>query len=63
MAWRGFLKESKSYMNYPELRGRCYICRPLQWNEIKRIIWFWVRYPIALYKFTKSMKTDIKKGK
>jgi len=35
MAWRGFLKESKFYINYPKC-GRFY---------------FWVRFPKALIKY------------
>lgn len=33
--WRGILKESKSYMNYPKC-GR---------------VWFWLHYPAAWLKF------------
>lgn len=51
MAWKGFLKESKSYMGYPETRGRCYTCRPLDWDETKRMVSFWVKFPKAWIKF------------
>ena len=40
MSWQGFLKESKSYMNYPK-NGR---------------LKFWLYYPIALYKYCRIMK-------
>jgi hypothetical protein len=36
--WRGFLKESKSYMSYDKL------------NFIEKLK-FWIRYPVALIKF------------
>ena len=44
MAWRGFLKESKSYMNYPEC-GR---------------FRFWLYFLIAYYKFYTFMKKSKK---
>ena len=38
--WKGFIRESKSYMNYPQ-------CGKLK---------FWMYFPIALYKYKKAMK-------
>lgn len=38
--WRGFVVESKSYMSYDK-------------RDIKGKIKFWLRFPIALYKFLK----------
>ncbi len=40
--WRGFITESKSYMNYPKC-GRVY---------------FWSRLPIALYSYLKLIYLD-----
>ena len=44
MAWQGILEESKSYMNYPH-------CGKL---------WFWVRYPMAWFKFKRCMAKENK---
>lgn len=44
MAWRGFYLESKSLMCYSNMT-------PI--SKIK----FWVKYPIAYYKYIKLMKT------
>ena len=40
MAWKGFIRESKVYMNYPKC-GRIY---------------FWLRLPAAYWEFRKAMK-------
>lgn len=56
--WRGFLRESKSYADYPEVRGRCYICHPLKWSERKRMLKFWLYYPIAWMKFHRLMRQE-----
>jgi len=42
MKWRGFLKESKSYINYPKC-GRFY---------------FWFNFPRAWWRFYKLTKGD-----
>ena len=44
MSWKGFLQESKSYMSYP------------QCGCIK----FWLRYPIAWWRFNRLMNNDSK---
>lgn len=54
MAWRGFITESKLYMNYP---GRIKRNREgVRWEDLtpqeeRRAIRFWLRLPIAYLRF------------
>lgn len=45
MSWRGFHKESKSFMNYENL-------------SIKDKLKFWIRYPYAYYIYIKNIYFD-----
>lgn len=68
MAWKGFLKESKFFMNYPGYyrEGELY-CTPentyghrvgSQLNIRKRKIQFWLAFPKAWLRFNYFMLCD-----